>query len=43
MGHPEAVVPMGHRRDWGGLVVTVALVLLPALVLTVIIQLIGAS
>jgi RsiW-degrading membrane proteinase PrsW (M82 family) len=43
MGHPEAVVPMGHRRDWGGLVVTIALVLLLALVLTVIIQLVGAS
>jgi RsiW-degrading membrane proteinase PrsW (M82 family) len=43
IGHPEAVVPMGHRRDWGGVVVTIALVLLLALVLTVIIQLTGAS
>jgi hypothetical protein len=34
---------MGHRRDWGGVVVTIALVLLLALVLTVIIQLTGAS
>ena len=43
MGHPEAIVPMGRRRDWGGLVVTIALVLLMALVLTVVIQLLGAS
>ena len=43
MGHPEAAVPMGRRRDLGALVVTVALVLLLALVITIVIQLIGAS
>jgi protease PrsW len=43
IGHTEAVVPMGRRRGWGGLVVTIALVLLLALVITVIIQLVGAS
>jgi hypothetical protein len=43
MGHPEAVVPMGHRRDWGALVVTIAVILLGALTLTVIIQLLGAT
>jgi protease PrsW len=43
MGHPEAAVPMGRRYDRGALVVTVALILLLALVITIVIQLVGAS
>jgi RsiW-degrading membrane proteinase PrsW (M82 family) len=41
MAHPEAAVPQGHRRDWGGIAVGVTLALLSALAITILIQSLG--
>jgi RsiW-degrading membrane proteinase PrsW (M82 family) len=43
IGHPEAVMPPGQRRDWGAFAVVAALTLLVALAITGIIELLGAG
>jgi protease PrsW len=43
LAHPEAAVPQGGRRDWTGIVVAIVLGVFLAVVVTVMIQRLGAN